>query len=147
MPRYRRHRLRSGFLFLAAVVLSLGAAGKAPGQAPSGAWLDLPIAVLKGLDKVTARVVTFNVASGDSERFGTLGVAVHTCRKRPPTERPESAAFLQITEHRQGQSAESLFSGWMFASSPALNPLEHPVYDVWIIDCRNSSTSESSSAQ
>ena len=68
-------------------------------------------------------------------RFGTLEVIVRHCDKRPPEETPESAAFVDIWQARSGESSASLFRGWMFASSPALNALEHPVYDIWVLDC------------
>lgn len=92
-------------------------------------------AVLQGLDKVTARVSTFEAAIGDTVRFGTLDIMVRACDKKPPEETPESAAFLDIWEVRPGEPAVSVFRGWMFASSPALSALEHPVYDVWVLDC------------
>ncbi len=92
--------------------------------------------VLQGLDKVTARVSTFNVPLDRPTRFGTLEITLRACHKRPPEEPPESAAFLEIRELRLGEQPRSLFSGWMFASSPALNPLQHPVYDVWVLDCK-----------
>lgn len=93
------------------------------------------IAVLQGLDKVTARISTLKARVGDSVRFGTLDIIVHHCDKRPPEETPESAAFLDIAEIRPARAAVTLFRGWMFASSPAISALEHPVYDVWVIDC------------
>jgi len=76
-----------------------------------------------------------------------LRVAVLACRKAPPEEEPESAAFLVIDELSPGTRAERVFSGWMFASSPALSALAHPVYDVWVLDCKNSKASASSSPQ
>jgi len=94
-------------------------------------------AVLQGLDKVTARVTTLRVDVGDTVRFGTLEIIVRHCDKRPPEETPESAAFIDVWEVRPGEAAASLFRGWMFASSPALNALEHPVYDVWVLGCEN----------
>ena len=94
-------------------------------------------AVLQGLDKVTARVTTLRVDLGQSVRFGTLEVIARHCDKRPAEETPESAAFLDVWEVRPGEPAVGLFRGWMFASSPALNALEHPVYDVWVLDCEN----------
>lgn len=104
-------------------------------------------AVLQGLDKVTARVTTLRVDIGDTVRFGTLEIIVRQCDKRPPEEPPESAAFLDVWEMRPGEPAMGLFRGWMFASSPGLNALEHPVYDVWVLDCENKlSNSEDSSA-
>lgn len=104
-------------------------------------------AVLQGLDKVTARVTTLRVDIGNTVRFGTLEIIVRQCDKRPPEEPPESAAFLDVWEMRPGEPAAGLFRGWMFASSPGLNALEHPVYDVWVLDCENKlSNSEDSSA-
>jgi len=94
-------------------------------------------AVLQGLDKVTARVSTLSVPIGATVRFGTLEVIVRYCDKRPPEETPESAAFVDIWQARPGESSASLFRGWMFASSPALNALEHPVYDIWVLDCED----------
>jgi hypothetical protein len=93
-------------------------------------------ASLQGLDKVTARVSTFPIEVDRPVRFGTLEITLRACHKRPPEEPPESAAFLEIREHRFGEQPRPLFSGWMFASSPALNPLQHPVYDVWVLECR-----------
>jgi len=95
------------------------------------------VAVLQGMDKVTARVSTILAPVGQTVRFGSLEIIVRQCDKRPPEETPESAAFVDIWEVRPGEAAADLFRGWMFASSPALNALEHPVYDVWVIDCKN----------
>ncbi|MBT3238128.1 MAG: DUF2155 domain-containing protein [Rhodospirillaceae bacterium] len=94
-------------------------------------------AVLQGLDKVTARVSTIEAPVGDSIKFGALEIIARTCDKRPPEETPESATFLDIWEVKPGEPAISIFRGWMFASSPALSALEHPVYDVWVLDCVN----------
>ncbi|HBT43755.1 MAG TPA: DUF2155 domain-containing protein [Rhodospirillaceae bacterium] len=91
--------------------------------------------ILQGLDKVTARVSTLEARVGEVVRFGTLEIIARSCDKRPPEEPPESAAFVDIWEIRPGEPAISLFRGWMFASSPALNALEHPVYDIWVLDC------------
>ncbi len=100
-------------------------------------------AVLQGLDKVTARVSTIEAPVGDSITFGALEIIVRTCDKRPPEDPPESAAFLDIWEIQPGEPAISIFRGWMFASSPALSALEHPVYDVWVLDCKNGTPPES----
>ena len=106
------------------------------------------LGVLKGLDKVTARVTALEVPVGGSVAFGTLRIKLDACNKRPPEEMPETTAFLEIDEVRPGESVETrLFTGWMFASSPALSALEHPVYDVWVIDCKTASTDKSKPAQ
>ena len=94
-------------------------------------------AILQGLDKVTARVSTITAPLGEVVRFGTLEIIVRACDKRPPEEPPESTMFIDVWEVRPGEPAASIFRGWMFASSPALNALEHPVYDVWALDCRD----------
>ena len=105
----------------------------------SGAALADPheTAVLQGLDKVTARITTIKARLGEVVRFGTLEIIARHCDKKPPEEQPESAAFLDIWEVRPGEPAADIFRGWMFASSPGINPLEHPVYDVWVKDCED----------
>src|SRR5215472_9278646 len=100
-----------------------------------------PVALLQGLDKITARVSKFEAPVGTPVRFGTLLIRVRDCEKSPPEETPESAAFLEIDEIRPGEVNLRVFSGWMFASSPALSALEHPVYDVNLLDCRTASGS------
>ena len=105
------------------------------------------LAVLQGLDKVTARISTVRAPIGVKVRFGSLSIVARICRKTPPEEPPESAAFLEIDDVKLGETPQRIFSGWMFASSPALSALEHPVYDVWVIDCTKASNSESSSSE
>jgi hypothetical protein len=93
--------------------------------------------VLRGLDKVTGRAIDINAPAGVPVNFGTLIMTARFCYTVPPEEPPETTAFLQIDEAaKRGEPAKRLFSGWMFASTPALNALEHPVYDVWVITCR-----------
>ncbi len=93
-------------------------------------------AILQGLDKTTARVSTIEAPLGLPARFGTLQIVARACHKKPPTETPESTAFLEIVDIRPDSPAISVFTGWMFASSPSVSAMEHPVYDVWVIDCR-----------
>ncbi len=93
------------------------------------------VAVLQGLDKVTARISEFSAELGVPVTFGTLEITAQACHKKPPEEPPESTAFLEIREKQRGEPVELLFSGWMFASTPGLSALEHPVYDVWVLDC------------
>lgn len=124
---------------LAALVLGLSVAVAAEMTAE-------PIAVLQGLDKITARVSRFEAPVGQEVRFGTLSILVRDCRKSAPEERPENAAFIQIYENRPGEERTRLFSGWMFSSSPALSALEHPVYDVNLLECRGASPPSAPSA-
>ena len=95
-----------------------------------------PLAQMQGLDKITARVSQFEAPVGKTVRFGNLSIVVRDCRKSPPEERPENAAFVEIYEARPGEEKERLFSGWMFSSSPALSALEHAVYDVNLLACK-----------
>ena len=103
----------------------------------SPAAVDRPhrVAILQGLDKVTARVSTFEARVGEMVRFGTLEITLRACFESPPVEPPESAAFLEIDAADPGRPRTRAFSGWMFASSPSISALEHPVYDVWVLDC------------
>ena len=93
-------------------------------------------AIMQGLDKVTARVSTFELAVGTTGSFGALNIHLYHCDKTPPEETPESAAFIEVVEEKRGEEPVNLFNGWMFASSPALSSIEHPVYDVWVLECR-----------
>jgi hypothetical protein len=98
-----------------------------------------PVAVgviLGGLDKVAARTAKFEVNMKQKVFYNTLIVTALACKTRPPEEPPESAAFLEIQERKSDGTVQKIFSGWMFASSPALNALEHPVYDVWVVNCK-----------
>ena len=102
--------------------------------------------VLRGLDKITAHISTFDVPIGQTVKFGGLQITARSCDKRPPEEVPESAAFLEIVEAREGEAPQRLFSGWMFASSPALSALENPIYDLWVLDCKNEASASGATA-
>lgn len=93
--------------------------------------------VMGGLDKITARTFRFEAPVGHTVRFKKLLITARTCYVRPPEETPETSVFIEINEPppQGGDDLRRLFSGWMFASSPGLNALEHPVYDVWIVGC------------
>jgi len=101
------------------------------------------IVVLRALDKITARVSVVEVPVGETVTFGSLRITARHCDKRPPEEPPESAAFLEVIEVEPGEGETLRFSGWMFASSPALSAMDHPVYDLWVIDCTNASSAAS----
>ena len=113
----------------------------------SGPWIPENVAVLQGLDKVTARVSSFDAPLDKPVHFGTLEIIPHACFKRPPEEPPENAAFLEIREIKPGEAPVELFTGWMFSTSPALSSLEHPVYDIWVVDCKNDSNSSAPSSR
>ena len=102
-------------------------------------WLASEQAFLQTLDKITARIDTVEVSLNQPVRFGTLEIELKHCAFRPPEEPPEAAAFIEIRDVGfAGQESEDkiiVFSGWMFASSPAVSSLEHPVYDVTLLAC------------
>ncbi|MBX3491100.1 DUF2155 domain-containing protein [Parvibaculum sp.] len=101
-----------------------------------------PVAVFSGLDKITARVTSFAVTAGVPHRYGALEVTVRACDKAPPEEPPQTSAYVEVHQVDPGTGEvqpHAIFKGWMFAESPGLNALEHPVYDLWVTDCRNSS--------
>ncbi|MEG9884494.1 MAG: DUF2155 domain-containing protein [Hyphomicrobiales bacterium] len=100
-----------------------------------GEKIENRIAVFAGLDKISAHVTTFEVAVGETGRFGILAVTPHVCHTRPPTERPRTTAFVEINDVSLGDTGKRVFTGWMFAESPGLNGLEHPVYDIWLKGC------------
>ncbi|MCK5374769.1 MAG: DUF2155 domain-containing protein [Alphaproteobacteria bacterium] len=96
---------------------------------------EYPRVKLQSLDKITARTMTFEAEVGSTLRFGPLYIRVQKCKKSSPIEKPESAAFMQIWEIGPDSEPEWVFSGWMFSSSPALSAMDHPIYDVWVLDC------------
>lgn len=95
-----------------------------------------PVAVFTGLDKITGRIITFDVLVDETVQFGALQVTPRNCHTRPPTEPEQTVAFVEIDEITLANKIQRIFTGWMYASSPGLNAVEHPVYDVWLIDCR-----------
>mgnify|MGYP001577184818 FL=1 len=112
-----------------------------PLAAQDADWLDGSGATLQGLDKVNARISAIDAPRDKPVRFGTLEIVVRACKKRPPEDPPEAAAFLEIRDLRKPDAPATVFSGWMFASTPALSAMEHPIYDVWVLDCKNASKS------
>jgi len=106
-----------------------------PKIALSSQWIEGNKLVIQGLDKITARIQTFEVDVGKTYKFGVLDIFVERCVFSKPIFKPESLAFIKIKDNSDRLS-EVKFSGWMFASSPALSALENPVYDVSILDCK-----------
>lgn len=109
--------------------------------AHASASIDTTIARLQSIDKVTARTLTFEVNVGSTVKFGSLYIKLQACRKAPDIEEPESAAFMQIwevsDEDTEREKANWVYSGWMFASSPGLAAMDHPIYDVWVLECKD----------
>lgn len=107
---------------------------------------NMGVVALRTIDKLSARTHTFDIPVGKTVKFGeSLFIRVQACRKSAPIDQPESAAFLQIWERKPYEDESRwVFSGWMFASSPSLSALQHPIYDVWVMDCKKSATTAKS---
>ncbi|MCF1466844.1 DUF2155 domain-containing protein [Agrobacterium vitis] len=97
------------------------------------------VAVFSGLDKITGRITEFDVYINETVQFGALQVTPKACYSRDETEAQHVDAFVQIEEITLDRRIRQIFSGWMFADSPALNAIEHPIYDVWLKDCKQTS--------
>jgi hypothetical protein len=95
-----------------------------------------PVAVFNGLDKITGRITEFDAPIEKTVSFGALRVTPHVCYTRPPTEEPNTTSYVDVEEITLKNEQHRIFSGWMFASSPGLTGVEHPIYDVWLIDCK-----------
>ncbi len=92
-------------------------------------------AVFAGLDKITGRIISFDAAIGETVQFGALQVTARVCYTRPPTEATNTDAFVEVDEVTLQGEIKRIFNGWMFAASPGLHAVEHPIYDVWLTDC------------
>ena len=101
-------------------------------------WIEGETATIQALDKITARISTLKVQIDTPARFGTLSVVVRRCAYHPPEEPPEDAAFIEVTDngHDAEKPPKPVFNGWMFASSPAVSAMEHPVYDLTLLSCK-----------
>ena len=93
------------------------------------------VAVFAALDKVTARISRLEIKLGETTKFGALKVTPRLCYSRPPDQPPKTTTFVEVQELQLDGSEKKLFSGWMFAESPGLDAVEHPVYDVWLTEC------------
>src|SRR6476659_7102438 len=104
--------------------------------APSPQRINNPTAVFSGLDKITGRIISFDVAINETVQFGALQVTPRVCYSRPPTETPNTDAFVEVDEVTLQGEIKRIFTGWMFAASPGLHAVEHPIYDVWLTECK-----------
>ncbi len=103
---------------------------------PSAQRIVHPTALFSGLDKITGRIIKFPVEIGETVQFGALQLTTRACYSRPPTETASSDAFVEVDEVTLQGEVKRIFTGWMFASSPGLHAVEHPIYDLWLTDCR-----------
>ncbi|MDJ0613793.1 MAG: DUF2155 domain-containing protein [Rhizobiaceae bacterium] len=106
------------------------------GSAGTGSRIDNRVAVFSGIDKITGRIITFDVYINETVQFGALQVTPRVCYSRPITEKPKTTSFLEVDEITLDRKIRRIFTGWMFADSPGLNAIEHPVYDIWLKDCK-----------
>ena len=97
------------------------------------------VAEFYGIDKITGRIITFDVYIDETVRFGALHVTPRVCYSRPVTETPKTTTFVEVDEITLDRQIRRIFTGWMFADSPGLNAIEHPVYDIWLKDCKMTS--------
>jgi len=118
-------------LWVTALALLAGAAPAAADRVSN------PIAVFAGLDKITGLTTTFETKIGEEKRFGGLIVKADACYTRDITEEPKTTSFVEVDELESDDTRKKIFSGWMFAESPGLSAVEHPIYDVWLTGCRD----------
>lgn len=122
----RARPILASILFASAMSLS-------PAQADK---IKNPIAVFNGLDKITGRIIAFEVGVDETVQFGALQLTPRVCFSRPPTETPNTTSFIEVDEVTFQNSYRRIFTGWVFASSPGLNAIEHPIYDLWLTECK-----------
>lgn len=114
-------------------------AGLLPGGPALADKIKNPTAVFSGLDKITGRIISFEVAVDETVQFGALQLTPRVCYSRPPTENPNTTSFIEVDEVTLDNKYRRIFTGWMFASSPGLHGIEHAVYDVWLTECKGGS--------
>ena len=119
---------------LCLVAMGVGREAHATGQKIAN-----PVAEFAGLDKITGRIISFDVMIDETVQFGALQVTPRVCYSRPATENPKTTAFIEVDEVTLDAQIRRIFTGWMFADSPGLNAVEHAVYDVWLTNCKASS--------
>ena len=123
----------------AAFAASPAPAAPAP-AAPAGSdRITNPVAEFAGIDKITGRIITFDVYIDETVQFGALQVTPRVCYSRPQTEEPKTDSFVEVDEITLDRKIRRIFTGWMFAESPGLNAVEHAVYDVWLKGCKQKS--------
>ena len=129
MPTCRRLALRAAFVIGAILATA------APSLAQT---IANPVARFTGLDKITGRVTQFDVYIDETVQFGALQITPRACYSRPPTETQRTSVFVEVDQVSLKGSITRIFAGWMFADSPALNAVDHAVYDVWLLECKSS---------
>ena len=129
MPSLFRFPILAGLATSAVAML----AAMGPAQADR---IRNPTAVFAGLDKITGRIISFEVAVDETVQFGALQLTPRVCWTRPPTEAPQTDSFVEVDEVTFKNEYRRIFTGWMYAASPGLHGVEHAIYDVWLTDCK-----------
>ena len=130
MPAAKLFRFAK-FLLVTAVLLAIPAIGSSAEEIVHN-----PVAEFAGIDKITGRIITFDVYVNETVQFGALQVTPRICNSRPETETPKTTSFVEVDEITLDRKIRRIFTGWMFADSPGLNAVEHAVYDVWLKSCK-----------
>ncbi|MDP3898857.1 MAG: DUF2155 domain-containing protein [Mesorhizobium sp.] len=123
----------------AATLIAAGLAVLAGAASASAQRITNPVAEFTGVDKITGRIITFDVYINETVQFGALQVTPRVCYSRPDTEEPKTDSFVEVDEITLDRKIRRIFTGYMFAESPGLNAVEHPVYDVWLKSCKQTS--------
>ncbi len=130
-------------LLTAALLAAFACTGPCLAQAAQpgvdGARIENPVAEFAGIDKITGRIITFDVYIDETVQFGALQVTPRVCFSSPDDGEPKTDSFVEVDEITLDRKIRRIFSGWMFAESPGLNAVEHAVYDVWLKSCKQSS--------
>jgi hypothetical protein len=126
---FRSTQLRALFAGLALAALSLPALADTIAN---------PVATFSGLDKITGRITKFDVYVNETVQFGALQITPRACYTRPPTETQRTSVFVEVDQVSLKGTMTRIFTGWMFADSPALNAVDNAVYDIWLMDCKQS---------
>ncbi len=134
MTSHNLFSLRTFFAVMLFAVTALSFAPSARAETVAN-----PVVVFAGLDKITGRIINFDVYIDETVQFGALQITPKACYTRPANETQRTTVFVEVDQVSLKQTLSRIFTGWMFADSPALNAIDHAVYDIWLVDCKQSS--------
>ncbi len=129
-------RTGAGRRFLSVMLATVAVGSALAPVTAEAARIENPVAVFSGIDKITGRITSFDVYIGETVQFGALQVTPKVCYSRDDTEAQKITSFVEVDEITLDRKIRRIFTGWMFADSPGLNAVEHPVYDVWLTECK-----------
>ena len=129
-------RTGAGRRFLSVMLATVAVGSSLAPVTAEAARIENPVAVFSGIDKITGRITSFDVYIGETVQFGALQVTPKVCYSRDDTEAQKITSFVEVDEITLDRKIRRIFTGWMFADSPGLNAVEHPVYDVWLTECK-----------